>query len=743
MRPVHFVRICLMLASTLMLAQSNPLPLNHNRPASAFRSWGSLPYGRHAGRKAPVRQNESPQAQGLSFASPVTYGTGGYGAGSIAIADVNGDGKPDLVVTTCVNSPCTGDGSVGVLLGNGDGTFQTAVTYGSGGVGPGSIAISDVNGDGKPDLVVANSCADSTCATDGSVAVLLGNGDGTFQAAVTYDSGGMQTDSVAVADMNGDGKPDLVLANLCSNTTDCENFGPGSVSVLLGNGDGTFQAAVTYNAGGNAFSVAVGDLNGDGKPDVAVLSSCEGTFCSGGVGVLLNNGDGTLQAVVLYSSGGTFPTTITLADVNGDDKLDALVAEEISVDGHGPSGFAVLLGNGDGTFQSSAAYGLSGLDFSGTNNVAVADLNGDGKLDAVLVDQGACVSSSSLAVLPGNGDGTFQPEVSFCAVGGMFQGWIAAADLNGDGLPDVAVTSSSTINVLINTSTSAVLSPPSLSFAPQAPGTNSSPQTVTLTNIGVAALTLSGISISGADATGFSETNNCPPTLATNGSCQINVTSVPNAAGAQTASLNVTDSAPRSPQTVALSGTGEDFSLAASPTSNTVTPGQAANYSVTVSPLNGLSQKVALTCSGEPAQSTCTVSPSSVMLNGTANATVSVAIVTAGPSANVVHPHLFPSGGNRLALWLAFPGVSGLVLLVGSGGQSRRRHSLSLKLLALLGVLSLAIIWPACGGGGGSSGGTSGGGGTPLGNYTVTVTGTYTAGAATLTETTKLALVVQ
>jgi hypothetical protein len=253
MRPVHFVCICLMLASTLTLAQSNPVPLNQIRPARTSRSWESLPYGQHAGRKANVRQTESPQAQGLSFATAVAYGTGGYGAGSIAIADVNGDGKPDLVVANGCANPCVADGSVGVLLGNGDGTFQTAVTYGSGGVGPSSIAIGDVNGDGKPDLVVANSCADSTCATDGSVAVLLGNGDGTFQAAVTYDSGGMQTDSVAVADMNGDGKPDLVLANLCSNTTDCENFGPGSVSVLLGNGDGTFQAAVTYNAGETPF----------------------------------------------------------------------------------------------------------------------------------------------------------------------------------------------------------------------------------------------------------------------------------------------------------------------------------------------------------------------------------------------------------------------------------------------------------------------------------------------------------
>ena len=231
--------------------------------------------------------------------------------------------------------------------------------------------------------------------------------------------------------------------------------------------------------------------------------------------------------------------------------------------------------------------------------------------------------------------------------------------MNGDGGSDVVVGNNSTVGVLINTGTTAQLSPTSLNFAPQAPGTNSSPQTVTLTNIGIAVLTLSSISISGTDATGFAETNNCPSALATNASCQIKVTSVPNAAGAQTATLNITDSAPGSPQTVALTGTGQDFSLAASPNSTTVTPGQAGNYTVTVSPLNGFSQKVALSCSGAPAQSTCTVSPGSVTLNGTANATANVAVVTAGFAARLAHPSLYPLADNRLALWLAFPGLSG------------------------------------------------------------------------------------
>jgi len=147
----------------------------------------------------------------------------------------------------CANgNNCNGEGVVSVLLGNGDGTFQTAVNYGTVGAYAQSVAVADVNGDGKPDLLVANRCADNGCANqNGSVAVLLGNGDGAFQTAVTYDSGGLGAYPVAVADVNGDGKLDLVVANVHNSSGNI-----GSVGVLLGNGDGTFQTAVTYRSGG-------------------------------------------------------------------------------------------------------------------------------------------------------------------------------------------------------------------------------------------------------------------------------------------------------------------------------------------------------------------------------------------------------------------------------------------------------------------------------------------------------------
>ena len=148
-----------------------------------------------------------------------------------------------------------------MLLGNGDGTFRTAASYGAG-LNPYSVAVGDFNGDGKRDLAVA---------TREFVAVLLGKGDGTFRTAVNY-AAGLNPGSVVVGDFNGDGKPDLAVANYDSN----------NVSVLLGNGDGTFEAAVNYLTGLNPYSVAVGDFNGDGKRDLMVANA------GGGVSILLN-----------------------------------------------------------------------------------------------------------------------------------------------------------------------------------------------------------------------------------------------------------------------------------------------------------------------------------------------------------------------------------------------------------------------------------------------------------------------
>src|SRR5277367_2143652 len=180
------------------------------------------------------------------FGAAVSYGSGGQNGSAVAVGDVNGDGKPDLLVANdCFSSDNCTDPSVGVLLGNGDGTFQAAVSYGTGGYHASAITVADVNADGKLDLVIAQCANAGSC--DGVVGVLLGNGNGTFQTAVIYNTGGYVATAVAVADVNGDGKPDLLVTNQCLSVNSCAN---GTVGVLLNNGNGTFRTATTYNSGG-------------------------------------------------------------------------------------------------------------------------------------------------------------------------------------------------------------------------------------------------------------------------------------------------------------------------------------------------------------------------------------------------------------------------------------------------------------------------------------------------------------
>jgi hypothetical protein len=351
------------------------------------------------------------------------YDSGGQMAWAVAVADFNGDGKPDIVVSNH-------SGSIGVLLGKGGGSFQTAVAYSTGGLYSHSIAVADLNKDGKVDLVISNDFCPSL--NDSCLSVLLGNGDGTFQSETTYDAGGYPYASgpgisipIFIADLNGDGKPDLVVGN----ATDRNQVGNGVVGVLLGKGDGTFYPVKRYDSGGFGLSGAVlADVNRDGKLDV-VVANCGGQTCAAAtVGVLLGNGNGTFQAVKTYGTGGwgSFAYPVAVADVNNDGKRDILVGNEcgqqngVCVD---DATIGVLLGNGDGTFQTSVTYGVG----SYLASFAVADLNGDGNLDVA-------VSGNGTNLLRGNGDGTFQPALNY-AGGGCCQ--ILVADLNLDGKPDL------------------------------------------------------------------------------------------------------------------------------------------------------------------------------------------------------------------------------------------------------------------------------------------------------------------
>src|SRR6267378_2427120 len=195
------------------------------------------------------------------------YETPGPGA-RLAIADVNADGKLDMLASGCADRNCF-TGVVTVRTGNGDDSFSGANVFGTGGVFPSSPAVADLNGDGKRDLVVAN-CVGCQSG-NGTVGVLLGNGDATFQTAVTYGTGGVAAQQVRIADVNGDGKRDLIVANACASSANCP-FSPGSLRMLLGNGDGTFQPVITYNLGVSIQRIAVADVNRDGKRDLVATT---------------------------------------------------------------------------------------------------------------------------------------------------------------------------------------------------------------------------------------------------------------------------------------------------------------------------------------------------------------------------------------------------------------------------------------------------------------------------------------
>jgi len=355
-----------------------------------------------------------------TFQTAVPYNTGGAAALSVAIGDVNRDGIPDLIVTNqCAqsSSPCplNGLGFVGVLLGNGNGTFQTAVLYGTGAIVPNSIAIADLNGDGIPDLAIAHS---STSATNvnGGVSVLLGNGNGTFQAAVIYNSGAITANSVAIKDVNGDGIPDLVVANTSQSST---VGSPGAVTVLLGNGNGTFQTAVSYSSGGSqAVWAAVSDVNGDGIPDLVVANNClnigsGACTVDGGVSILLGNGNGTFQSAVEFDSGGFEATSVAVGDVNGDGIPDLAVTntcQSVNSNGvcQGTGEVSVLAGNGDGSFQAPVTfqsfqnpieYGTGG---SQADRVVIGDLNKDGKPDVAALNFCSACTNGTVRIFLNN-----------------------------------------------------------------------------------------------------------------------------------------------------------------------------------------------------------------------------------------------------------------------------------------------------------------------------------------------------
>jgi Transmembrane protein 131-like N-terminal/Abnormal spindle-like microcephaly-assoc'd, ASPM-SPD-2-Hydin len=370
-----------------------------------------------------------------------------------------------------------------------------------------------------------------------------------------------------------------------------------------------------------------------------------------------------------------------------------------------------------------------------TSPPQIATLTNTGTATLTLSSIGIVGSNSSDFAETNTCGPTLAPKDN-CQVSVTFTPTAAGSRSAAVSITDNAPGSPQTVGLLGTTAVS--LSPFRLTFPSQYVGTSGSPQTVTLTNTATTALTITSVTASPAD---FAPHSSCGSSIAPGASCSISVVFEPTTSGARNGVVTVTDSASDSPQTAALTGMGQDFAITLpGSVMATVAPGQTANYTLAVAPGGGFNQTVALSCSGAPPQSACSLSPSSIALNGSTPASVTVAVTTAGNSANLVHPAGFPPASGRLALWLALCGLPGLVLL-GSGGRSRERQGRLLYGLAFLCLFSLGITLSACGGGNNSMG--SSGGVTPAGSYNLTVTGTFTSGSTTLTHATKLTLVVQ
>jgi FG-GAP-like repeat len=590
--------------------------------------------------------------------------TAGLGPAWLVGGDFNGDGKTDVVIAN------SADDTVSLLQGNGDGAFHQLLRLPYPDpdpiAHPDGIVTADFNRDGNADMVVKDTSFKG-------VWVYLGKGDGTF-GSPTLMATDLEPFEIAAVDLNKDGIPDLLINGFL------DNGRRGIIRVLLGNGDGTFRAPIDSDEPvGILEALRVADFNGDGIPDVIIRGpGPSSTTLNDSINVCFGNGDGSfrpaVQTTIPFASSG-----IEVGDFNRDGKMDAVVGFT-NISSTNFESFVIYLGNGDGTFQVGQKYSAPGNPAS----FAAADMNHDGLLDLLVLH------GHSLAVFLGNGDGALKQQLDTPIFGEPRQ--VQAVDLNGDGRLD-ALVSNDRISIFLGNGDGTLQ--PRQDFA-----------------------------TGGALAAAVGDFNrDAAPDIAV-------------------ASTNFV----RGSISLLLSGTlplGRDFHLNLNPTSATVKAGQSANLTLSLVAIGAFSDSVTFSCTGLPAGATCSFNPSGVAPGTNGQATSALIISTQARSSSA----LLPVWNGRFAATFWLP-VAGMVL---AGIRTRKRSRLLVLSFALL--LGLLLL-QGCAGitGSGSSGGGSGNGnggglnpggsGTPSGTFMVTVTGT-SGGSSPITHSVPLTLNVQ
>jgi hypothetical protein len=603
---------------------------------------------------------------GTVAVQPLSYDVGGYAYRVPLIADFNGDGLLDVVESDDLYN-------LVYLQGYGNGAFHAAPTYGL----PNSfnqrtftesVATGDFNGDGIPDVVVGQDGNDGSTG----VAVYLGKGDGTFFPGVSYGASNEDT-NVAVADFNGDGFLDIAAIDRNSQQID----------IFLGKGDGTFDIGGSFatdtDDGPEPTELVLGDFNKDGKMDIAVAN-----FGTADVGILLGHGDGTFAAPVTYPVGeGYRPETIGVGDLNGDGFLDLAVP---SFNGEQPI-LVVMLGKSDssGTFQAPTSSNINGLP----NEIAVGDLNKDGKLDLAISEVEGTTFDGQVEVLLGKGDGTFDAPVAYAASafggasGDSDPAAIQMADMNGDGNLDLVYINNNWGTLGVATG--------------KGDGTLNAPVEVPTSE----------------DTWGMALAD-------VNGDGAVDVLTGEDDAGGFSVLLNGTGT-----------GAAPNFTVGTKTPSQTVASGASATYTLNLAGTNGYTGTITFSCGNLPTGAACTFSPASVTAKDGEAITTTVTVSTTGSSsANMLSPS---RPGTRPTILLASLSGMGLFGLMLGGGRKR-----NIRIASAMMVLFLLCMLVGCSGT--SSGGK--GGATPAGSYVVTVNSTG-SGTAAPTHSTNLILVVQ